>query len=224
MIGHRNLAVVAGGSSAAAPRVLDAVEADGHQPCDVRWIVLPSLSQWWSIPALLAACPNATVLAHPRACRHLSAPQKLVHAELAAYGSAGFQALHGCDAEAYLQTPVPREQVRPVAAAEDLPWPTPNGEEPALAEAGWSASFLHGHGHSTDGELCFVLVRSHHSQAHVQQIHRLMSKCDTLRFSEPRHQRWPARIRWQLPWGRLSPLGRPKRTSVRPALLPAVWV
>lgn len=159
VIGHQNLTVVAGGSSAAVPRVLDAIEAGGHQPSDVRWIVLPSLSQWWSIPALVAACPNATVLAHPRACRHLAAPNKLVDAELAAYGSAGFRALHGCEAEAYIRAPVPREQVRPVADGTNLPWPT-DGTKAAPPEVEWNASFTHGQGHSTDAELCFLLVRT----------------------------------------------------------------
>jgi hypothetical protein len=161
VVGHRHLAVVAGGSDAAGPRVLDAVEAGGRQASDVRWIVLPSLSQWWSVPALLAAFPNATVLAHPRACRHLAAPQKLIEAELAAYGSAGFAALHGRTADAFLSAGVPREQLRAVAADTELPWPVPDadGAEGQPTEASWRASFIHGGGHSTDGELCFVLVR-----------------------------------------------------------------
>ena len=206
VIGHCHLAVVAGGSSAAAPRVLGAVEAGGHRASDVRWIVLPSLAQWWSIPTLLASCPNATVLAHPRACRHLSAPRKLVGAELAAYGSAGFKALHGGEAEAYLGAPVPREQIRPVAA-EDLPWPTPGGAEAASADAGWSARFLHGRGHTTDGELCFVLVRKPIDKLCARVVGpRADVAVICFRCTEPRQRRWSAWFRRQLPWGRIPSL------------------
>ena len=55
VVGHESLTVVAGGSAAATPRVLAAIEAGGRQPSDVAWIVLPCLSQWWSLPRLLAA-------------------------------------------------------------------------------------------------------------------------------------------------------------------------
>lgn len=178
IIGHSNLAVVAGGSRAGVPRVLDAIETGGHQTSDVRWVVLTSLSQWWSISALLAACPNAVVLAHPRACRHLAAPQKLVEAELTAYGSAGFEALHGCGPDAYLHAPVPREQVRPVGADADLVWPTSEGSEAISAEADWSASVLHGHGHSMDGELCFIVVRVGSTQwQHYSYVSYMIRLC-----------------------------------------------
>ena len=76
----------------------------------MAWIVLPSLGQWWSLPTLLAACPNATVLAHPRACKHLASPRKLIDTELAAYGSAGFEALHGHTAEVFLKGAVPKDR------------------------------------------------------------------------------------------------------------------
>ncbi len=44
---------------------------------------------------LLAGCPNATLLAHPRTARHLVDPTKLVAGALEVYGEARFAELYG---------------------------------------------------------------------------------------------------------------------------------
>ena len=107
---------VAGGEAAfvetntalAAPRLLDALAATGIPREAVRWVIVTHvhLDHAGGAGAIMRACPNATLLAHPRAARHLVDPSKLVASALSVYGEARFRDLYGTI------EPVPAERVR----------------------------------------------------------------------------------------------------------------
>ena len=66
----------------------------------------PTLDHAGGAGALLAQCPNATLLAHPRTAKHLVDPEKLTSGAMAVYGEERFRALYGS------VTTVPAERVR----------------------------------------------------------------------------------------------------------------
>jgi glyoxylase-like metal-dependent hydrolase (beta-lactamase superfamily II) len=84
-------------TSHALPRLMSALQASGHRAEQVRWIVLTHahLDHAAGASALVAACPNATLLAHPRAARHMVSPQRLIDGATAVYGAERFEALYG---------------------------------------------------------------------------------------------------------------------------------
>jgi glyoxylase-like metal-dependent hydrolase (beta-lactamase superfamily II) len=84
-------------TSHALPRLMGALEREGLRPEQVRWIVLTHahLDHAAGASALVAACPNATLVAHPRAARHMVSPQKLIDGATAVYGPERFRALYG---------------------------------------------------------------------------------------------------------------------------------
>jgi glyoxylase-like metal-dependent hydrolase (beta-lactamase superfamily II) len=119
-------------TSHALPRLLGALESQGRRPEDVRWIVVTHahLDHAAGAGALLARCPNATLLAHPRAARHLIDPSKLLKSATSVYGEKRFAELYG------KIEPIPQERVR---ALED-------GETFALGDA--TLRVLHTQGHA----------------------------------------------------------------------------
>lgn len=84
-------------TSHAVPRILDALAKAGREPEDVRYVVVTHahLDHAGGAGALVRACPNATLLAHPRAARHLVDPSKLVKSATSVYGEERFQKLYG---------------------------------------------------------------------------------------------------------------------------------
>jgi glyoxylase-like metal-dependent hydrolase (beta-lactamase superfamily II) len=92
----------------ALPRLLATLAAAGRRPEDVRWVVVTHahLDHAAGASALLRACPNATLLAHPRAAKNLIDPEKLVKSATAVYGEARFAELYGTI------DPIPAERVR----------------------------------------------------------------------------------------------------------------
>jgi glyoxylase-like metal-dependent hydrolase (beta-lactamase superfamily II) len=92
----------------ALPKLMAALEARRLRPESVRWVVVTHahLDHAAGASALLARCPNAQLLAHPRAARHLVDPAKLVASATAVYGAERFEALYG------RIDPIPAERVR----------------------------------------------------------------------------------------------------------------
>jgi glyoxylase-like metal-dependent hydrolase (beta-lactamase superfamily II) len=95
-------------TSFALPKMLAALREAGRRPEDVRWIVVTHahLDHAAGASALVRACPNAILLAHPRAARNLIDPSKLVASATAVYGPERFAALYGSI------EPIPAERVR----------------------------------------------------------------------------------------------------------------
>jgi glyoxylase-like metal-dependent hydrolase (beta-lactamase superfamily II) len=98
------------------PRLLAALEAAGRRPEDVRWIIITHvhLDHAGGASALMKACPEATLLAHPKAAEHVVAPEKLVRSSIAVYGEEAFRALYGTI------EPVEAARVRAVAPDETV--------------------------------------------------------------------------------------------------------
>jgi glyoxylase-like metal-dependent hydrolase (beta-lactamase superfamily II) len=95
-------------TSYARPKLLAALEASGRRVEDVRWVVVTHahLDHAAGAGGLLAVCPRATLLAHPRAAKHLIDPEKLVKSATAVYGEERFAKLYG------KIEPIPKERVR----------------------------------------------------------------------------------------------------------------
>ncbi|MEM6989514.1 MAG: MBL fold metallo-hydrolase [Myxococcota bacterium] len=79
------------------PRMLETLAAAGLQPQDVEYVIITHvhLDHAGGAAALLQACPNATLLAHPRAARHAIDPSKLVASAEQVYGVDKFAELYG---------------------------------------------------------------------------------------------------------------------------------
>ncbi len=118
-------------TSHALPHLLGALAAHGRTAADVRYVVVTHahLDHAGGASALVAACPNATLLAHPRAARHLIAPEKLVASATAVYGEEYFRNVYGTIA------PIPEARVR---VLED-------GDSFALGDATFTAHHTAGH-------------------------------------------------------------------------------
>ena len=81
----------------AAPKLMDALAREGLEPAQVKWIVVTHvhLDHAGGASALAKLCPSATVLAHPRAAKHLIDPAKLVASATQVYGAETFAKLYG---------------------------------------------------------------------------------------------------------------------------------
>lgn len=92
----------------AVPRLLRALDEHGLRPEQVRYVVVTHahLDHAAGASTLIARCPNATLLAHPRAARHLIDPSKLVASATSVYGAARFGELYGTI------DPIPAARVR----------------------------------------------------------------------------------------------------------------
>jgi glyoxylase-like metal-dependent hydrolase (beta-lactamase superfamily II) len=84
-------------TSHAAPRLLAALAAANLRPEQVRWVIVTHvhLDHAGGSSALMKALPNATLLAHPRAARHLIDPSRLVASASQVYGAETFARLYG---------------------------------------------------------------------------------------------------------------------------------
>ena len=118
-------------TSHALPRLMAALEAKKLRPEAVRWIVVTHahLDHAAGTSAVLALCPNATVLAHPRTARHLAEPAKLIAGATAVYGEERFKKLYGSI------LPIPKERIRALA----------DGESFALGDATLTVHHTEGH-------------------------------------------------------------------------------
>jgi glyoxylase-like metal-dependent hydrolase (beta-lactamase superfamily II) len=88
------------------PALLLALDAAGLTPEQVRYIIVTHvhLDHSGGAPALAEVCKNATVLAHPRAGRHLVDPTRLIAGVRAVYGDR-FDELYG------VIDPIPEDRV-----------------------------------------------------------------------------------------------------------------
>jgi glyoxylase-like metal-dependent hydrolase (beta-lactamase superfamily II) len=90
------------------PRLLTALSEKGFKPEQVEYIIITHvhLDHAGGTSALAERCRNATVLAHPRAVKHVIDPSRLVSSARKVYGDAVFEQLYG------RIEPVPAERVR----------------------------------------------------------------------------------------------------------------
>ncbi len=125
-------AFVENNTARAVPKMLEALARHGLDAQDVELCVITHvhLDHAGGSSALMKACPNATLIAHPRAAPHVIDPTKLVNSAEQVYGKARFEELYG------VIEPIPAERVRTME----------DGERLNLGDR--SLEFLHTRGHA----------------------------------------------------------------------------
>ena len=96
------------GVNASVPGLLDLLRLRGWSESDVRYVIPTHvhLDHAGGAGTLMAACPNAELLAHPRGARHLVDPSRLEASVRQVYGDEFYDATYG------ELVPVPAERVR----------------------------------------------------------------------------------------------------------------
>ena len=137
MIEGERAAFIENNTTHAVPLLLDALNQAGLSPEQVEYAIITHvhLDHAGGTSALLAACPNATVLAHPKAARHVIQPERLVESSKQVYGPELFEKLYG--------------EIRPVAA--DRVRTLEDDEELRFGER--TLRFMHTRGHA-DHHFC----------------------------------------------------------------------
>ncbi len=81
----------------AVPLMLEALTRRGLSPEQVDYVIITHvhLDHAGGSSALMKACPNAKLVAHPRAARHVIDPSKLVASAEQVYGKERFRELYG---------------------------------------------------------------------------------------------------------------------------------
>ncbi len=81
----------------AVPKLLAALAQHKLKPEHVDYVVITHvhLDHAGGTSALMQACPNAKLLAHPRAARHIRDPSRLIASAQHVYGKERFDALYG---------------------------------------------------------------------------------------------------------------------------------
>src|SRR5689334_19071829 len=81
----------------ATPLLIQALKKEGLELNQVKYLIVTHihLDHSGGSYSLLNACPNATLLAHPRAAPHLIDPSKLIKSAKKVYGEAAFEELYG---------------------------------------------------------------------------------------------------------------------------------
>ena len=129
--GERAL-VVDNNTTHSVPLILKALKEEGLTPEKVDYLIVTHvhLDHAGGSSALLRECPNAKLLAHPRAVPHLVDPSKLISSARKVYGDEKFEKLYGWI------DPIAAERVRAMEDGEVLSWQ-------------WMAlQFLHTRGHA----------------------------------------------------------------------------
>lgn len=111
-------AFVENNTSNAFPYLMDALKAVNLRPENVDWCIITHvhLDHAGGSAKLMEACPNATLLAHPRAAPHVIDPGKLEASARKVYGNAEFERLYG------KVGPVDSKRVRVMEDGEQLNW------------------------------------------------------------------------------------------------------
>ncbi|RYE94387.1 MAG: MBL fold metallo-hydrolase [Myxococcales bacterium] len=119
-------------TSQSVPQMLAALAEAGLTPGQVRWVIVTHvhLDHAGGASALMQACPQAQLLAHPRAARHLIDPSRLVASARQVYGAEKFDRLYGAI------EPIAAERVKTME----------DGQEVQLGDA--HLQFLHTRGHA----------------------------------------------------------------------------
>lgn len=136
------VAFIEANTTHAVPKLLAALKTAGLSAEAVKYVIVTHahLDHAGGTSALMRACPHATLLAHPRAARHLIDPSRLVASAQKVYGEEAFEQLYGR---------IEAIDAKRVRALED-------GERVTLGGAAFQ--FLHTRGHA-----------NHHFVVHDEQ-------------------------------------------------------
>ncbi|MGJ4786726.1 MBL fold metallo-hydrolase [Leptospira koniambonensis] len=102
----------------AVPILLEALKEEGLTPESVDYIIITHvhLDHAGGTGKLISLCPNAAVLAHPKAAPHVIDPTRLIKSSIQVYGEENYFKLYG------EILPVPSERVRTMGDGEELAW------------------------------------------------------------------------------------------------------
>lgn len=116
MIEGDRAAFVENNTAHALPLLLAALDRAGMTPAqvDYAFVTHAHLDHAGGSSALMEACPNATLVAHPRAARHLIDPSRLVASASQVYGEERFGELYG------VIRPIAAERVKTMEDGETL--------------------------------------------------------------------------------------------------------
>jgi len=97
IIEQGHVALIDTGVNDSVPALLACLAALGLAPEAVDFVIVTHvhLDHAGAAGALMAVCPNARLVVHPRGARHMISPAKLVAGSVAVYGEARFMALYG---------------------------------------------------------------------------------------------------------------------------------
>jgi glyoxylase-like metal-dependent hydrolase (beta-lactamase superfamily II) len=111
-------AFVDNNTTRAVPYLLQALRERGMTPEQVEYAIVTHvhLDHAGGTAALLAHCPNATVLCHPKAARHLASPARLVAGSKQVYGEELFARFYG------EIVPVDASRIRSIGDGEVVHW------------------------------------------------------------------------------------------------------
>ena len=100
----------------AVPLLLRALAEEGLTPDQVEYLIITHVhfDHAGGTSELMKVCPNAQLLAHPKAAPHMIDPSRLVASAREVYGDAVFDQLYGTVG------PVPADRVRVMADGEEL--------------------------------------------------------------------------------------------------------
>ena len=102
----------------AVPLLLKALKEQGLTPDCVDYAIITHvhIDHAGGSSALMKACPNAKLLAHPRAARHVIDPSRLIASAKQVYGEEFFEKLYG------VIEPVPAERVQAIEDETVIEW------------------------------------------------------------------------------------------------------
>jgi glyoxylase-like metal-dependent hydrolase (beta-lactamase superfamily II) len=116
VVDGKTAAFIENNTSHACKKLLGALGAAGLTAHQVEFLIITHvhLDHAAGTSSLLRECPNATVLAHPKAAKRVIDPQKLIESARKVYGNALFDSLYG-EIE-----PVPADRVRSLKDGESV--------------------------------------------------------------------------------------------------------
>ncbi len=97
LVENGEVAIIETGTANTVPSIMALLESLGLGVDAVRYIIPTHvhLDHAGGAGALMARCPNASLVVHPRGARHMINPEKLVAGSVAVYGQARFDELYG---------------------------------------------------------------------------------------------------------------------------------
>jgi glyoxylase-like metal-dependent hydrolase (beta-lactamase superfamily II) len=116
------------------PLLLKALQEEGLSPEQVEYVIITHvhLDHAGGTSQLMKACPNAVLLAHPKAARHMIDPAKLVASARNVYGDQAFDEMYG------RIDPIPASRVRTMEDNQHL----------SFGPSATELRFLHTRGHA----------------------------------------------------------------------------
>lgn len=101
------VAIIETGTNFTTPRIMNVLKAKGIAPSQVKYVIPTHvhLDHAGGAGTLMAQLPEATLVAHPRAARHLIDPEKLIAGATAVYGEERFAEMYG------VIQPIPEQRV-----------------------------------------------------------------------------------------------------------------